>query len=111
MAVNEGRAKPRNDRRPAGQVMQAEVLTPPGRYADGPVHIRVDIEAAGTWRPPSGHGVEVNDWRCKFDPRFDYVEVVNSHNAFLYVTDMVDRGVPVGAVSVVRLPPKAGAGS
>lgn len=87
------------------------MLTPPGRYADGPVHIRVDIEAAGQWRPPPGHGVEVNDWRCKFDPRFDYIEVVNSHNAFLYVTDMISEGVPGEAVSVVRLPPRDGVGS
>jgi hypothetical protein len=94
-----------NDSARAGQAVAAEMLAPPGGYGDGPVHIRVDIETAGTWRSPSGHSVEINDWRCKFDPRFDYVEVVNSHNAFLYLDDMIRAGVRASALSVVRIPP------
>jgi len=37
------------------------------------------------------------------DPRCDYIEVVHSHNAFFYVDEMVRRGVPAEALSVVRL--------
>jgi hypothetical protein len=81
----------------------ADILKPPGRYGDGPVYIRVEKEIAGSWRPPVGHRVERNDWRCAFDPRFEYVEIVNTHNAFLYFDDMVNSGVPARALSVVRL--------
>ena len=97
MTVRAGRAG-------TDEVAAADVLEPPGRYGDGPVYIRVEKEVAGSWRPPIGHHVERNDWRCAFDPRYDYVEVVNTHNAFLYLDDMVDSGVPAAALSVVRLP-------
>jgi hypothetical protein len=85
------------------RILDVEVLEPPGRYGDGPVHIRVETAVAGAWRPPPGHDVEINDWRCAHDPRHDYVEVVNTHNAFLYLEDMIDAGVPAEALSVVRL--------
>jgi hypothetical protein len=50
-----------------------------------------------------GHRVEWNDWRCASDPHFDYVEVANTHNAFLYLEQMIGRGMPAAALSVVRL--------
>lgn len=88
----------------AGQVAEVAVLAPPGGYGDGPVHIRVEKDLAGSWRPPGGYRVEVNDWRCASDPRFDYVEMENTHNAFLYVDEVTGRSVPAAALSVVRLP-------
>jgi hypothetical protein len=93
------------------QNVDAEVLAPPGLYGDGPVHIRVEKERAGQWRPPPGYSVAYNDPRCVSDPRFDYVQVVNTHNAFLYVDLMVNWGVPAAALSVVRLPRADGVGS
>lgn len=91
--------------------MEPEVLVPPGGYGDGPVHIRVENRMAGTWRPPPGHDVVCNDWRCRHDPVFDYVEVVNTHNAFLYLDLMIEQGTPTAALSVVRLPPMNRTGS
>ncbi len=79
------------------------MLTPPGRYHDGPVWIRVEKARAGPWRPPSGYEVELNDWRCSWDPTFDYVEIENTYSAFIYVERMVVQGVPRAALSVVRL--------
>jgi hypothetical protein len=87
----------------AGRVAAAKVLARPGGYGDGPVHIRVETAVAGVWRPPFELRVERNDWRCTWDPQFDYVEAVNSHNAFLYLDEMVIRGVPAEALTVVRL--------
>lgn len=95
MAIRDGRA--------IGEVAAAEVLKPPGGYADGPVYIRVEKELAGSWRPPAGYRVEWNDRRCADDPRFDYVEMVNTHNAFLYLDEMTGSGIPKAALSVVRL--------
>lgn len=89
-------------------VAAAEVLAPPGGYGDGPVYIRVETEKAGSWRPPAGHDVSYYDRRCVWDRRFDYVEVVNTHNAFLYVELMREEGVPAEALSVVRLLPADG---
>lgn len=89
----------RND----GRAALADVLSPPGRYGDGPVHIRVETEIVGSWRPPAGYRVEWNDPRCIADPRFQYMEAENTHNAFLYVREMVRRGIPGHALSVVRL--------
>jgi len=90
--------------RMVGRVAAARVLARPGRYGDGPVHIRVESGLAGSWRPPFELRVERNDWRCASDPRFDYVETTNSHNAFLYVEEMIRRGVPAAALTVVKLP-------
>jgi len=85
------------------RVAVATVCARPGRYGDGPVHIRVERALAGVWRPPFELRVERNDSRCVEDPQFDYIEVVHTHNAFLYMEEMVRRGVPAGALSVVRL--------
>ncbi len=86
-----------------GRVAAARVVSPPGRYGDGPVHIRVEKALAGSWHPPADYEVERNDWRCAWDPRFDYVEIENTHNALIYVTEMISRGVPATALAVVRL--------
>lgn len=94
-----------------GDLVDAQVLAPPGGYGDGPVHIRVERQRAGTWRPPADHDVVCNDWRCRRDPVFDYVEVINTHNAFIYVHRMIEQGVPAAALSVVRLPPAVQPGS
>ncbi len=91
--------------RVTGRVAAATVLRPPGRYGDGPVWIRVETARAGSWRPPAGYEVELNDWRCSWDPVFDYVEIENTHSAFIYVKDMISRGVPAAALAVVRLAP------
>lgn len=91
--------------RVAGRVAAATVLVPPGGYGDGPVHIRVEKELAGSWRPPFDHSVECNDWRCTWDPTSDYIEIVNTHCAFLYAKEMIRRGVPAAALAVVRLAP------
>jgi hypothetical protein len=93
------------DGRWVGEVATATVLVSPGGYGDGPVHIRVEKKLAGVWRPPFGLRVEYNDRRCTYDLWFDYVEVVNSINAFRYVREMVSRGVPEAALAVVRLAP------
>lgn len=95
MAVLEGWAVSRE--------VAADVLKPPGGYGDGPVYIRVEKKRAGSWRPPPGYRVEWADRRCADDPQFDYVKMVNTHNAFLYVDEMASRGVPKAALSVVRL--------
>ncbi|MBA2310075.1 MAG: hypothetical protein H0W01_12485 [Pseudonocardiales bacterium] len=87
----------------SGRVAAVTVLQPPGRYGDGPVHIRVDTARAGLWRPPYDYEVELNDWRCKWDPIFDYVEIENTHSAFIYLGQMITRGVPPAALAVVRL--------
>jgi len=89
--------------RVTGRVAAATVLAPPGRYGDGPVHIRVEKELAGSWRPPFDLSVERNDWRCTWDPKFDYIEIVHTHNAFLDVKEMIRRGMPAAALAVVRL--------
>ena len=86
-----------------GHVAVASVCARPGRYGDGPVHIRVESALAGEWRPPFDHRVERNDPRCVQDPGGDYIEVVHSHNAFFYVDEMVRRGLPAKALTVVRL--------
>ncbi len=62
-----------------------------------------NLAALGPWRPPSDYSVERNDWRCSCDPRFDYIEIENTHNAFLYVKEMHGRGIPAAALAVVRL--------
>lgn len=89
--------------RVTGQVAAATVLAPPGRYGDGPVHIRVEKELAGSWRSPFHLSVERNDWRCTWDPKFDYIEIVHTHNAFLDVKEMIRWGMPAAALAVVRL--------
>ena len=89
--------------RPVGRVAPVRIQAPPGRHGDGPVHSRVDNALAGLWRAPSDYEVELNDWRCSWDPQFDYVEIENSRLAFAYLTEMIDRGVPPAALSVVRL--------
>lgn len=59
---------------------------------------------AGEWRLPSSeYEVELNDWRCSWDPTFDYVEIENTSSAFIYVKEMIGRGVPAEALAVVRL--------
>ena len=82
---------------------EAKVLRPPGRYHDGPVWIRVQMSRAGAWRPPADYEIECNDWRCAWDPIHDYVEIENTHSAFIYVAQMIKHGVPPGALAVVRL--------
>jgi len=68
------------------------------------VHIRVEKARAGAWRPPSDdYEVELNDWRCSWDPTSDYVEIENSHSAFIYVREMIGKSVPAAALAVVRL--------
>ncbi len=89
--------------RVTGRVVKATVLVPPGQYGDGPVYLRVEKALAGSWRPPSGYRVERNDWRCSCDPRFDYIEIENTHNAFLYLKEMHGQGIPAAALAVVRL--------
>jgi predicted RNA-binding protein Jag len=53
--------------------------------------------------PQAGHTVEFDDRRCSADPVHDYVVAENSHNAFIYAGWIAERGVPVGALAVVRL--------
>ncbi len=91
------------DGRVRGRVAEAHVLVPPGRYGDGPVHIRVEGGIVGLWRPPADYEVELNDWRCRWDPKYDYVAIENSLSAFLYAKQMIERGVPAAGLSVVRL--------
>ena len=86
-----------------GRIAEVQVLTPPGRLGDGPVHVRVHKARAGAWRPPSDYEIEFNDWRCTWDPVHDYVEIENSRWAFQSMKEMIERGVPAGALSVVRL--------
>ncbi|MGH3565488.1 MAG: hypothetical protein ACRDRH_05550 [Pseudonocardia sp.] len=94
----------RGAQRVTGQVAAATVLRPPGRYHDGPVHIRVEKARAGAWCPPSAdYKIELNDWRCTWDPTYDYVEVENTHNAFIYVREMISKGLPTTTLAVVRL--------
>lgn len=95
-----------------GYVIDTEVLEPPGGYGDGPVYIRVEEELAGSWRPPPGHDVSCWDRRFVWDRRFNYIELVNTHCAFLYVKLMrEEQGVPAEALSVVRVLPADGAAS
>lgn len=91
------------DGRAVGRIAPSRVLAPPGRYGDGPVYLRVENAIAGSWRHPVDYEVELNDWRCTWDPKYDYVEVENSLSAFIYLKQMVERGVPVASISVVRL--------
>ena len=93
----------RSAHRASGQVADVIVLPPPGRYGYGPVHIRVDQAVAGPWRPPFDYEIERNDCRCRADPRYAYVAVENSHSAFIYVEEMINRGTVRRALSVVRL--------
>jgi len=87
-----------------GREAVATVLVPPGRYGDGPVWIRVHKARAGAWRLPSDdYEIERNDRRCSWDPTYDYVEIENTHSAFLYVYQMIKQGVTAGALAVVRL--------
>jgi len=68
------------------------------------VWIRVHMARAGTWRVPADdYEIEYNDWRCSWDPTFDYVEIENTHSAFIYVNDMIAKGTPPAALAVVRL--------
>lgn len=86
-------------------VVDAEVLVSPGGYGDGPVHIRVERQRAGSWRPPPDHDVVCNDSRCRRDPSVRLCGGINTHNAFIYVDRMIEQGVPVAALPVIRLPP------
>jgi len=86
-----------------GRVADVAVLAPPGRLGGGPAHIRVHKARAGLWRPPSDYEIELNDWRCTWDPVHDYVEIDNSRLAFQGMQEMIERGVPADALSVVRL--------
>ncbi len=52
--------------------------------------------------PTTDYQVERNDWRCTWDPRFDYVEIENTHNSLICVTE-ISHGVPAAALAVVRL--------
>jgi hypothetical protein len=47
--------------------------------------------------------VEHNDPRCVANPQLDYIEIEHSHNAFFCIDEMIRRGVPAEALSVVRL--------
>lgn len=86
-----------------GEVAQVAVVLPPGGFGDGPVYVRVNRARAGGAWPQAGHGVELNDRRCSADPVHDYVAAENSHNAFIYAGWISERGVPAGALAVVRL--------
>lgn len=91
------------DRKVRGEVAPVAVVVPPGDFGDGPVYVRVHRGRAGGAWPQPGHEVEVNDRRCSADPVHDYVLAENSHNAFIYTGWIVERGVPMAALSVVRL--------
>ena len=60
-------------------------------------------EVAGEWHPPFEMQVEHNDPRCVANPQLDYIEIEHSHNAFFCIDEMIRRGVPAEALSVVRL--------
>lgn len=87
----------------SGGVARVAVVLPPGGFGDGPVYVRVHRgRAAGSW-PQAGHSVEINDRRCSADQVHDYVVAENSHNAFIYASWIVEKGVPAAALTVVRL--------
>lgn len=79
------------------------ILTPPGRYSDGPVYVRVNKAIAGSSWPAAYFRSQIDQFRFKADPEHDYIEADNSHSAFVYCNWMRDMQVPAEALTVARL--------